>query len=560
MIALAGWWACALAWMRSVDWVARDATRVGLPAAQWSMVTALPFFLTALVVWWIPSAVAGFILLAVAWLVPLGLYIAGRNRKVSQSERLFTVGHGRRVAGELLKRYGIELPAADDDAFPLLPAIELTATGGANPADDAARLEKAKALPGFAAAVTLLQEGLRARADAVMLDPNPEGVSVQHQVDGVWQPKRMRVSRKRRKDPERWEDAAPESREGGLAILQAIQALCGLTGTKPQEGRFAIRGDGKPREVRMALQAASAGPRLALMLAPSAPAFKTLGDLGMPEALAEAVGAMLRLEKGIIMLAGPAGSGLTTTFDLVVQSADRFMRDFISIEDAAAPPRAIQNVRPVPFDARAGTTASGVLATALREYPNVIVTRDIRDKALLGDLVARAAEGQLVVISMAATDACDAVARVLAAGVPADLLGRTCLGVVSQRLVRRVCPKCSEDMPPPPDLLKRLGLKPEQLATIPRASASGCRLCQGIGYMGRTGVFELASGPALRQAITAGEPPQALRAAAVKGGMRPLAAAGLRLVADGVTSLEEVQRVLAPPPSPPRKSAQGGRS
>jgi type II secretory ATPase GspE/PulE/Tfp pilus assembly ATPase PilB-like protein len=87
----------------------------------------------------------------------------------------------------------------------------------------------------------------------------------------------------------------------------------------------------------------------------------------------------------------------------------------------------------------------------------------------------------------------------------------------------------------------------EEVPTIHRAAAEGCRLCQGTGYLGRTAVFELASGPALRQAIAAGEPPPALRAAAVKGGMRPLAAAGLAIVATGVTSLEEAQRALAPP-------------
>jgi type IV pilus assembly protein PilB len=548
MVALAGWWACALAWMRSVDWVGRDATRLKLAPAFWSTVTSLPFVVTALVVWWIPSTIACFVLLALAWLVPLGIYVRERNRQLPESQRVATPGHARRIVAGLLEPFGVEIAtggAEDEDS--LLPQVEFQAAGGTDPAEDAARQEKAAALPGWVAAVRLVQEAVQARADAIVVEPAAEGMVVRHQVDGVWQRKRARVPPKGRKDRERWQDVAASSREEGLGIMQAFQALCGLSGNKPQAGRFAVRVDGKPRQCRMTLQAASAGPRLVVSLEPPAAAFKVLGDLGMPEPIAEAVGTMLALEKGLLLIAGPAGSGLTTTFDLVVQSADRLMRDFVSLEDAAAPPRQIQNVRPVRFDARTGTTPSAALAAALREYPNVIITRDIRDKALLGELVKLAADGQFVIVSLAAADACEAVARVVAAGVPKDLLARTCVGVLAQRLVRRVCPKCREDHPPPPELLRRLGQTAEQVPTIHRAAAEGCRLCQGTGYLGRTAVFELASGPALRQAIAAGEPPPALRAAAVKGGMRPLAAAGLAIVATGVTSLEEAQRALAPP-------------
>jgi type II secretory ATPase GspE/PulE/Tfp pilus assembly ATPase PilB-like protein len=135
------------------------------------------------------------------------------------------------------------------------------------------------------------------------------------------------------------------------------------------------------------------------------------------------------------------------------------------------------------------------------------------------------------------------MARILAWGVEPTVLGAAVLGSLSQRLIRRLCPKCREELPPPESLLARLKLTAEQLPKIFQASAPGCRRCPGSGFVGRIGLFELASGGGLRRQIAAGGDLDQLRQAAVHEGMRPLRDAAMQAVADGVTSLEEVQRV-----------------
>jgi type II secretory ATPase GspE/PulE/Tfp pilus assembly ATPase PilB-like protein len=123
--------------------------------------------------------------------------------------------------------------------------------------------------------------------------------------------------------------------------------------------------------------------------------------------------------------------------------------------------------------------------------------------------------------------------------------------------VRRLCPRCRQGFQPPGELLARLKKTPEQLPQLYRASPHGCSLCSGLGYMGRTAIFELASGPTLRKAIASQADPQVLRKAAVQDGMVPLRDAGLALVMEGVTSLEELQRAFAVPAA--KKPAAAGR-
>jgi Tfp pilus assembly pilus retraction ATPase PilT len=548
MLALAGWWACAVVWMRTIDWVCRDATKLKLTPAFWSTVVGLPYVLVALLVWWIPSAIACFVLLPLAWLIPLVVYVRSRNRGLPKSQRIGSVAHARKTLGRVFAPLGVEF---DDDLDPeaLLPKVEFVAMGGRDQAEDAARLEQAGSLPGVEAARKLFVDAVVARAETVMLEPAAEGMLARHQVDGVWWRKRQRVGGSR-KDRHRWEDAAASSREEGLAIMRFLQAL-GCTKESKAAGLFGIKVDGKPRTCRIKLDSTPAGPRLTARIEAPDTIFKTLADLGMPEDTAAEVGRLLKLEKGLLLLSGPAGSGLTTTFGTVVQSADRLMRDFISIEDAAEPPRPIQNVKPVPYDLRTGNTPLDVLATAVRAYPNVIISRDIRDKELLTELVRQVDEDRLVIVSIAANDACDAVARVRACGIDADRLGKAVVGSLSQRVVRRLCPKCSEkytqEQPPPPAMLQRLGCTPEEAGKLRKKSAEGCIICQGTGFVGRAAVFELASGTAFRRAIVAGSDSRQLAQVAAKEGMRTFARSARDLVVAGVTSYDEVLRVLAGP-------------
>lgn len=547
------WWLVVVGWTKTVDWVHRDATKLGVAPAFWSTACGLPLPLVAVLAWWIPSPLAAILLMLAAWVAPVMLYAVARNPKVAEPERIFTVGHARRLVTTLGAAVGLKIPepVRESDG---LPQVEIVAAGGRDEADNAARLAAAQALPGFEEFRRQVAAAVAARA-ATMVVEVAEQTTVRQEVDGVWGPPRVRRPPRSRKEKELWVDLPPSSRAVGEAISAVIQALCGLsTGTV---GRFAVKVDGKPRNCRVSVAKTAASRQVAIQFEAPTAMFKTLHALGMPESMAARIGELLAAERGLILVSSPAGSGLSTTFDVVVESGDRLLRDFISVEDAAWPAREIENVRPVRFDARTGVTPVAALADAMREYPAVIVARDVRNAEFMAELIRRVGEGKLVILSLAASDSIEAVSRVLACGVEPQALGTALLGSVSQRLVRRLCPKCRLEMPPPESLLTRLQLTAERLPTIFAASAAGCRLCQGSGYVGRIGVFELASGGGLRRMLAAGGGPDQLRQVAGQEGMRSLRDAAMQLVAEGVTSLEEVQRAWS---GQPAASGRSGRS
>jgi type II secretory ATPase GspE/PulE/Tfp pilus assembly ATPase PilB-like protein len=245
------------------------------------------------------------------------------------------------------------------------------------------------------------------------------------------------------------------------------------------------------------------------------------------------------------VVSSPPATGCSTTFDMVLLSTDRLLRDFVSIEDSGSHHQEVQNIKPVRYSASAGEAPLTALKAAMLEYPRAIVTRDLVDKELAGALVDLANEQQLVIVSLQATDALDAVQKLLDMGIPRDQLARCLLGSLSQRLIRKLCTKCGEPLPTPPELLQRLKVTAEELPEIKRASPhGGCRFCAGRQFVGRTAIFELAAGPTIRQAIAKEVDAKVLRQAAVKDGMRPLSEEGLVVVAAGLTSLDEMQRVF----------------
>lgn len=554
-------WIVILAWMRSVDWVSRDATRHKITPAFWGTACGLPLFIAAVISWWIPSVWAGLAIMVIAWIAPLVAYSLIRNKSLPPAEHVLTASHARRVMAGLLAPLGIAIDAGADEGE-VIPKVVLAAAGGKDAAENAARLEAAMKMPGFEEARKTLLGAVMGRASTMVVSCDPVGMAVRHEIDGVWEKPRIRQPPKNRKELETWVEAPKSSLAVGNAVIAALKTLCGLppgaVETKPVP--FLLQVDDKPRNCRLSVRPQPNGEQLVIQLEPPVAVYKKFADLGMPGPLAEKLVGLTAMERGLILVSSPPASGLTTTFEILVQSADRLLRDFISLEDAAAPPREIQNVKPVPFDARTGVTPLDALEGVLRSYPNVIVTRDVRDKALVVELVKLAGQDKLVILSLKASDAADAIARILACGVPPQLLATTLVGSLGQRLIRKLCPKCREDYPPPAELLARLRLTPEQLPHIRRPSQHGCRACGGTGYLGRTAIYELASGATVRKEIAGGGDIAGVRKAALQDGMQQLRDAGMALVLEGVTSLQELQRVFAATGAAPVPAAKGASS
>lgn len=559
ILPVACWWLLALGWVATTDWISRDSVRRGFAPAVWGPVAAFSFPVLAVVSWWVPWTWAALLLTAVAWLGPALAYSLVRNPKVPKSDRVLTIGHAKRVAAPLLERLGIEVETMEEGGDDLLPTIGVRPAAGKDAEAEASLMEKVTAAPGHADACKVLQGALAARAAQVRFDVAADAVHVHHHVDGTWVKPRMMTVRGSKKEPEQWGDVPSFSRTAGDSALLVLKAVAGINprGKGRQEGAFVVEVDGKARPCKLIVQTASTGEQVIVEIEHKAPVFKACADLGMPPDLVEKLAGLFGLAKGVLLISSPPASGLSTTFDTSMGIADRLLRDFISIEDAAAPATEIQNVKPIRYDAKAEQTPLTVLAKALLDYPAAIITRDLRDPALAVELVRLADEDKFVVISLKAADPIEAITKLLACKVPVDQLGRSLLGSLSQRLVRKLCPRCRQGFQPPAELLTRLKKTPEQVPQFYRASPHGCRVCSGIGYMGRTAIFELASGPTVRKAIAQQADPQLMRKAAVHDGMVPLRDAGMALVVDGVTSLEELQRVFAVPAA--KKPVPGGR-
>ncbi len=568
MLGIIGWWLCCLGWVATVDWVGRDATRYRLAPGVWIPVCVLVFLVAALVAWWIPSGIAVAAIVPLAWLVPALVYVVARNKSLPIGKHVLTPNHLRNVASRLGKRVGIKIEPGLEDDEPPMPDIAIEPAAGAAGLGDGeeARRRKLAAMPGYRVVRSILTGAVLARASKMIIEPAADGVQVRYEVDTVWQKRRMRVPPQKRGERDRYPEAPPLRTDEGAAAVAVLRAAAGLgaDGRGPQSGECVVTVDGKPQTCRVTQRTTGGGSHLEVTL-PSPPAkWKTLAELGVSEKLLDRIKASLRVEKGLLLLASPAGAGLTTTTDLVVETADRLMRDFLSIEDEAAPAREIQNVKVRRFDADKGVTPIQTLEAALREYPQVIVTRDIRDKPLLLELTRLAGESHFVIVSLKAHDAIDAVQRLVQSGVPPEALARCLVGVLSQRLVRRLCPRCRESGPPAPDLLARFRRRPEQVPQIHGAATDGCSLCQGAGYLGRTGLFEFASGQMLREAVAKKVDAKGLRDAAIRDGLLPLTAAGFMAAIEGTTSYPEVERVLAvaaaPRSTPPATQAKKGRT
>jgi len=552
ILPLVCWWAWIAAWAATSDWIFRDSTRFKIRPEVWAAYTVFPFAVCSLVAWWIPWSAAGQALMALAWLLPLFLYSRERNPKAPAAESVFTIAHLRRVFGDALKLMGVKVkqPVIVDNG---LPWVTLIATAAETPEENQKWQEEAAAMPGFEAAKKLLQEAAAARASSIVIDAAADGLRVGHEVDGIVGPSRAvktpaKASGKTKQD-EVWVDAPPLDATIGNGAVAVLRTIAGADAAKlsgEKDAGFTIEVDGKKRPCRLSTRSTKAAKQIivAMEMPPFMP--KKLEDLGMPAAMAARVRELIALEKGLFVVSSPAATGCSTTFDMVLSSTDRLVRDFVSIEDSGTPRQEVQNIKPLLYSAAAGESPLAALKAAMLEYPRAIVTRDLVDKDLAGKLVELANDHQLVIVSLQAADALDAVQKLLDMGISRDQLARCLLGSLSQRLIRKLCIKCGEPLPTPPELLQRLKQTSEELPEIKRASSNGgCRFCAGRQFVGRTAIYELAAGPTVRQAIDQLVDAKVLRKAAVKDGMRSLSDEGLAAVAAGLIPLDEFQRVFA---------------
>jgi general secretion pathway protein E len=255
----------------------------------------------------------------------------------------------------------------------------------------------------------------------------------------------------------------------------------------------------------------------------------------------EAVDRLIREPHGIVLVTGPTGSGKTTTLYAALSRLPRGMLNMMTVEDPIE--YALDGVGQTQVNPKIELDFARALRAILRQDPDIIMIGEIRDLETAQIAVQASLTGHLVLATLHTNDAASAVTRLADMGVEPYLLASSLLGVLAQRLVRTLCPACRASSAPTTGeaaLVTELGLP----ALTALATPAGCERCNGTGYRGRTGVYELIEiDEGLRRLIHDRAPEHALRAASVAGGMTPLRRDGARWLATGTTSLAELVRV-----------------
>jgi type II secretory ATPase GspE/PulE/Tfp pilus assembly ATPase PilB-like protein len=326
------------------------------------------------------------------------------------------------------------------------------------------------------------------------------------------------------------------------AVSSRLKLIAGMNiadRRQPQDGRCAIPFEQREIDARVSSVPTVDGEKLVVRLLDRYGAMPDLGRLGMPPAMLERYRAATRAPWGCVVVAGPTGSGKTTTLYASLAELDVASRNVCAVEDPIE--MRVAGVTQVQVNPRAGLTFPSVLRAFMRQDPNVVMVGEMRDRETASVAIAAALAGQTVFTTLHANDAPRTIERLVELGAARQALAGALTAIVAQRLVRTLCERCRAREAVPEHVRTTLGSAPEGWYV-----ARGCRACAGTGYVGRTGVYELIDvDDATRDAIAGGASSVQVAHAARAAGFRPLIADGLAKVFDGVTSFDEIVRVVA---------------
>jgi type II secretory ATPase GspE/PulE/Tfp pilus assembly ATPase PilB-like protein len=296
-------------------------------------------------------------------------------------------------------------------------------------------------------------------------------------------------------------------------------------------------------DLRIARAWAVEGEALVVRILRSGGEATGLMDFGMSKEMAKEATDLTKETSGIIVLAGPTGSGKTTTIYSLLRLIEGTGRNILTIEDPVE--HRLKNATQISLNPKIGATFANALRASMRHDPDVILVGEIRDAETMDVAFQAALTGHLVFTTLHATGLMAVIGRLRELGLSAYMIKTALQAVICQRLVRTLCPSCRQTYLPGEDELRFWGLSPEKDAGMLFYKPTGCHLCDGSGYHGRTGVFRMVLvGAALRAEIQGEINVEQLAAAIETSAMGSIPEYARRLLAGGVTSAEELRRTL----------------
>ena len=373
---------------------------------------------------------------------------------------------------------------------------------------------------------SILEQGVRRRASDIHIEAMEYEVRVRYRIDG----------------------ALVKVATYDIDFLSAIVARIKIIGgmdiaekRKPQDGRIAMTVDRREYDVRVSILPTVNGEKIVMRLTSKENLTRDKKNLGFSEEELEKFDRILKNPHGIILVTGPTGSGKSTTLYTALSELNTEDVNIITVEDPVE--ANMEGINQVHVNEKAGLTFAAALRSILRQDPDIIMIGEIRDGETAGIAVKAAITGHLVVSTLHTNGTASTITRLADMGIEPYMIGDSLVGVIAQRLVRRLCPDCKRPVQATEDEKRLLGVDINQPLTIYEPGTE-CSTCGGVGYFGRIGVYEIMPvNNELRIKIAAGARADELKAQAVADGMHTLKDSGVRLCLEGTTSFKEALKI-----------------
>jgi type IV pilus assembly protein PilB len=375
----------------------------------------------------------------------------------------------------------------------------------------------------------IMTQAVADRASDVHIEPTERDVRVRFRVDGVLHEVMH----------------SPKNIQNGLISRLKVMADLNIAEKRvPQDGRMSMRVAGKQLDLRLATLPTVYGEKVVIRILDKSNALLQLSELGFQPEPYRRFERAFRKPYGAILVTGPTGSGKSTTLYATLNLVNSPDRNIITVEDPVE--YRLPGVNQIQINPKAGLTFASALRSILRADPDIILIGEIRDRETAMIAVESALTGHLVLSSLHTNDAPSAITRLTEMGVETFLVASAVDCVVAQRLARRLCEKCKEPYVPDPQELREAGFTEEQMGQIRQLyRAVGCDACSRTGYRGRFGLYEvMPMSEEIERLTVERASSEAIRAVALEQGMIDLRADGLMKAMQGLTSVEEIARVV----------------
>ncbi|MCX6361232.1 MAG: GspE/PulE family protein [Armatimonadetes bacterium] len=335
----------------------------------------------------------------------------------------------------------------------------------------------------------------------------------------------------------------PSQRSSVTARLKVLSGMDVTETRRPQDGRMRFQSHGQQFDIRVSSIRVVHGEKLVLRILRKSAVLVPLARLGFMIDQQRRFETMITQPHGMVLVVGPTGSGKSTTLYSGLNTLNDAKTNIMTLEDPVE--YNVEGINQVQVNARIGLTFASGLRTFVRQDPDVILVGEIRDQETAEMAVQAALTGHLLLSTLHTNSAVGTITRLANLGLDQFLISQALTGVVSQRLVAKVCSQCAEEYRPTPETLRALGIGAEELAGARVVRGVGCRACHGRGLSGRLGIYEvLIIDEEMRRLIISGAAEDEMETAAVERGMRPLREAALYNVRQGITTPEEMGRVV----------------